>query len=611
MVMMRPVRSPTWVAAVAAVVLVMVVPSIAGAAASSTSSAESADSLIAVDLGGDSVSLVTDSISIDRNGSRIARAALTLLSANGTDVGEFELEADETSDNDSEGAATEETEVTGLVALEPSEGEISVEVLASRVTSTVIGTLGAADVLEGLVSVDGGTVQATTHGDADDARAERSLTIDSIEMLELGALLDALGVDPLSLACDAVEETGGLLGADTAGACEELAEAEGAIGDVPSVFGAAAGHAQALLDEIQADADAVEAIADGLDCGVVDLACVTDALATIEEASDTYELGLLIPDPLDVLADPDPAGLLEGLAGGALDGIQPYLDAATAGDGALDGAIAALGETCASVAEAASDAAEAIDELVGTFTGLDAFAGDVADLTSDGAAVGALASSLDAACAALQGMLDALLDTTLLTLGGVDIEMSVIARENDPEATITGEIGSVMIGSTEPVEAPVDLSDGEELEGTLAGALEAVTDALGIGLPAPELEFLALDTDAGELDGAWFAEASATGVRLGLPSATLEVPDEDPLGILDGGFEIDASVGPTPEIEVRAAAFDGSAEFSPDATNGGTQRETLPRTGTGDEPIAGIGALLLVMASLAPTLVRRILRGAE
>lgn len=607
--MMRQVHSVVRVVAVVAFILLVVAPPTAGAAATSAGTAATSDTLVSVDVGDDSVVLGADSISSERSTERLARASLVLGSAGGTEVGSVEREAASTAENDSEGVSTEAIDVAGLVTLEPSEGELSVEVLASRVTASLGATLGAADVLEGLVTLGGGGVETLTKATDDQSRAERSITIEQIEILNLGALLDALDVDPLSLACDALEAAGALLDVDTADACEELAAAEDAIDDASTVLGDAAADAQALLDEVQADYDAVSAIADGLGCGVVDLTCVTDALATIQDVSDTYELGLTIPDPLDVLADPDPAGLLEDLAADAADGVQPYLDAATSGDGAIDAAVAALGETCESVADAAADAADAVDELVSTFAELDALADDVTALSGDADAIDALLAALDAACDALQSILDTLLDTTLLTLGDVEVEMLAVAREDDPSATITGQIGSVTVGATEPVDLPVDLGAVEDLQDTIGGLLEDVTDALGIGLPTPELEFLAQETDEGKRDDTWFAEATLTAVRVRIPSATLEVPDVDPLGILDDGAEIGASVGPTPEIEVNGVVFDASAELSPDVIEGDSTN--LPNTGLGDEPLAGIGAALLVAATLAPTLVRRLLRDAD
>ncbi|MBI4730472.1 MAG: hypothetical protein HY775_13385 [Acidobacteria bacterium] len=583
--------------------------------------------LFRLSAGSTVVSAVGDVARAARNGSTEAFAAFTSGRTDGTTLGAKERRAtdDSSSGSDSSGPAT--LSVPALLSIQQSGVRLETLVRDAFSSSTVSAEVGAVDALAGLATFDGARSVSDIVVNDDLARVARTIAVDRVRIFALADLLARLGVDPLKLACGAIEQTGDLLGVSQASvACERLGEAQGGIAGAKSALDAAAADLVAARDGLQADlagktratAQANRDTVAGLSCGALDVICQTNMLATLVGYGATYGV--------DVSGSP-----LDGAKAAVLAAIDATLAAFDALDRALadlavvNGGIAdAASGTCAATESAARAVAAGVPALAGT---LDPIAGAISD-----------------ACGGLLVAVRAVLDTPLLSLGGVSISVKATARAGHPAVEVAGTMDEIKVGLDAPFALPVALPEAAQaLTEQIGGLVGAVTSALGIELPAPALEFMAVDSGAGQrYDGAWYAEGSVTLLRIHLPSATISLPASNPLGLLSpGGIAgaraprasksagtgwaagLPATSASTPAVTLDLGAFDAVGEFLPATTaagpgpgggdgttapevgGGGAGQQQLPTTGAG----LGVAGVMLGAGALAGAgAIRRFLR---
>lgn len=436
--------------------------------------------------------------------------------------------------------------IPGLGSISVAGGFIQTAISNTKVSSVVDFAAGAVDVLAGLVDV--ATMDSSTKASVgtSSSTVERLLTIGDVNVGNLGALLDNLGINPLAVACDAVEDAGAALGigAVVADACNQLSAVDTDItGGLTAIDGVEAPIG--LLETLLAPVCAL------LPAGTCD---------TVLGQIDTLQL-----DIDDIQTDaPDVCATVLG----ALDDVS----------GQLDGILSSLG-----IIDALAD----IDALIAPITAL------VPGV--DGAT-----STLTDACNTLVGTVEGLLDTPLLALDGISTAMDLVA-DSTPTSSVTGSIGSLKVGSLTVVGADDLVALGSQLQAAIAtieGQLGTVFSALGLsGLPSPQLDLFKVTDDKGKkADGTYFAKGTMRAVHLGIPSAVVDIPVNLPLDVLSGfgGFGLaafKAAAVNTPAVSVDAGVFTGEATFKASSSNGGT---TLPNTG-----VAGAGLAISGLVSLA------------
>lgn len=446
--------------------------------------------------------------------------------------------------------------VPGVVSVTVASGSVTTDIASDHVSSAVDFTAGTLNLLDGFATLATTSTDTLSRVDGNSSTVTREVSIGDADVLSLRELLDRLGVDPLALACEAVEAAGAAALVDTDQACESLADVT---------------------------------------------AKVTDGQGAIEAAKTA--LG-----PIDTLVSAVDC-LGNSVCEAAKVAIDSQIDALLAVDSTAD--------TCATLGESLDGTASGLTALIAAIEA-DPVIGPLVDTTAlEGttlAAVTAAKPALDTACDALSDILDLLLDMSLLSLDGLDLSLEAVAKPS-PVAKVAGAIGSLKIGNL----APVPVTDLVSTAATLAGAVDTVKttlggvlSALGLGLPTPELDLLKTATDKGkESDGTYFAEASMTAVHVRVPPATLTIPASLPLGVLAGSSGFGTTAAPrggavraastlsTPDVVVDAGVFSGDATW-----RGGP---TLPATGVPGAP--GAGLVLSGIAALAGAgILRRFVR---
>lgn len=445
--------------------------------------------------------------------------------------------------------------IPGIGSVTVAGGFIQSAVSNAKVSSVVDFAAGAADVLNGIAGVatmDSST-KASVSGSA--STVERVLTIGSVDVGNLGALLDNLGIDPLALACDAVEDAGAALGIGSvvSDACNQLGAVDTDItGGLTEI-----GSTETVIGTLETLLAPVCAL---LPAGTCD---------TVLGQIDALQL-----DIDDIQTD-------------APDACATVLEALDSVSGQLDGILSSLG-----IIDALGD----IDALIAPIT---AAVGDVDSATA----------TLTSACNTLVDTVTGLLDTSVLSLDGIQVAMDLVA-DKTPTSSVTGTIGALKVGSLTVADAD-DLSDAvatlqatiDDIESQLAG----VFSALGLsGLPAPELDLLKFTEDKGKkANGTYFSTGTMRALHLGIPSAVVDVPASLPLDVLSGfgGFGLASfrsAAVTTPAVSVDAGVFTGDATFKAAATT--DNGDTLPNTG-----VASAGLAITGLVSLAGArIIRRI-----
>jgi hypothetical protein len=469
-----------------------------------------------------------------------------------------EKTATKASDSGSETIGTGTKSAAGLASITLSSGTVAASVAKTKVNSAVDFVIANVDALAGFTHIGTTTSSTDSSVGVGSSVVSRDISIGKVNVLNLRDLLDQLNVDPLAMDCDAIANTAAGLGVDASAAC-------------------------AATDDVWNK--------------VADTGAIPDGLTEIDDTDDvitTLESALAVP-----------CGLVPGLCdqllavGGDIDDIQDT----------IAGIQADPGSTCVAVEEQIADVASNLDTVIATLNGLTSdptvgatLATLLTPLTDQADALDAATTALDDACNTLLGIVDDLLDTSILSLDLVNVSMDLAAKSS-PSAVAQGAIGSLKVGNLTVVSANDLVALGSQLNSaidTVESALGTVFDATGLGLAAPSLDLLKTTTSKGKnAAGSFFANADMTVAHLAVPAATLNLPASLPLGMLGGlGSFAPASIRVaavnTPAVSVDAGVFSGSATYKAGAV--------LPVTGVADSGLVLAGMLTLIGAGM----VRRI-----
>lgn len=558
-----------------AFVAVAALAPVAAASAPPGGEARAQNSILSVTVGSTSVSIGLDAVKSLWGTGRTASAEMLVGQAGDATIPGASRKATRKTDSGSSTIGAGAKTISGLASLDVASGSVTADVALDHVESAARLDIASVDLLTGLAQFGAASTATTTRVDTLRSKVSRTVELGQADVLSLGELFDRLGISPLALTCSALEDTGAVLGVDTADACEEQAAAEAALeGGTTALDDAKSDLETATAPFTPSQVDADEATVTGTTCASGDLACEAAALATLTTLNTSGGYGL------------DLTGLSFTDAKTALlsrfDEIQQsFADLATVDDAATD---AAAG-TCASVSGALRDVADGVTGLAPTME--------------------PLAGAIDSSCDALADTVQALLDTSLLSLDTIEVSLETVATVGSPTAKVTGNLVSVRVGNVLPAGPTLSLTQAD-----FTSSVSAVSDAvalalskLAIGLQAPEIELMKTSTTKGKRsDGTWFASASLTALHLAIPSSTPTLPAENPLGFLGGTGGLSsapvragAPAAPvtTPAVVIDAAKFTGSSTFVP-----GADGKTLPVTGVPDGP-AGIalGLALIVAAA--------------
>jgi len=528
--------------AIAAMALVLVaMPAFAITGVSGTAS--NSNTILRVKIGSTVVKLAQD-LADAVNTSTLKATAQFLTGSVGDAqlLGGAKRTATNSSTSGSQKIGTGTKSIAGLASLKVTDGNIDTNVASQKVNSAVDFTIGAVDALAGFTHIGTSTSSTDSSVGVSSSTVSRDVSIGKVSVLNLRDLLDQLGVDPLAMACAAVQTTGAALGVDTSAACSTLTSVNN---QITSVTGSV-DTTETALGVLNTALAPLCALAPAGTCTTVDsqiaslqsdidnfqadpaTACATidDALATITSAGDT------------VLAT------LNGLSGGALPDLSAIL----------------------------------------------------APFSSQLTSVGTAVTTLDSVCNTLLGIVDSLLDTSLLSLDLINVKMDLTAKSS-PTAIAKGTIGSLKVGNVTVVDANDLVALGSQLNSaidTVESTLGTVFGDTGLGLHAPVLDLLKTTTSKGRnANGTYFANAAMTVAHLGIPSAVINLPSSLPLGALGGlGSFAPAAVHvaavTTPAVFVDAGVFSGAATHKAGAV--------LPTTGVEDTGLVFLGLMTLIGA---------------
>ena len=441
--------------------------------------------------------------------------------------------------------------VAGLANLTISSGKIANAISATKVSSAVDFALANINALAGFTNI--GTTNSSTDSVVGKSSSvvSRDVSIGDVDVLDLGTLLDQLGVNPLAIACAAIEDVGATLGVDTSAACATLSS-------VTSAIGVGSGEVDALET-------------------------VTGTLSTA----------------LNLLCTP-----VELVTPGYCDAAQTQITSVLS---TIDNFHADPATACAAFDDAIATITGAADTVVTTLNGLSGGAlGDltalIAPLPSQLDAVDTALATVNSTCSTLLGIVEGLLDTSLLSLDLVSVGMDLVA-DTSPTSAVNAAIGALKVGNLTVVDANDLIALGSQLNAaidTVESTLGGVLSATGLDLPMPALDLLKVTKSAGKSNGLYFAKGALSVAHIGLPSAVVDLPATLPLDVLGGlgGFAplaVQAAAVTTPAVAVDAGVFSGEATYAaaPGANPGGDQ---LPNTGVADSGLAFIGMLTLIGA---------------
>jgi len=540
--------------AIGAVALVLVaMPAFAITGVNGTASTD--NTILSVKVGTTLVRLGTDTAESLNTSTRKAIGKFLTGQIGAVKVGSA-VEKTATNSSDS-GTATIGSGITqtipGLASLVLQGGTVSASVASTKVNSAVHFALGNVDALAGFATI--GTTNSSTDSTVGKTSSlvSRDISIGKVGLLDLRSLLGRLGINPLALTCNAVQSTGAQLAVATSTACSALSSVGTAItGGATSI-----NATETALGVLNLALAPICAAAPAGTCTTV-----TSQIATLQstiaafQANPSTACATLNSALATVTSQANTVvTTLNGLSGGALPDISALIAPVTS-------QISGISPTSLSSATA----------------------------------------TLNGACSTLAGIVNGLLDTQLLSLDLIKVAMNLAAKPN-PAAAATGTIGALKVGNVTVVSA----NDLVALAATLNGAVDTVKaklgtvlNATGLGLAAPSLDLLKVVTSKGKkADGSYFAQGAMTVAHLGIPSASVQLPVSDPLGVLNGfGSFAPASVHlaavTTPAVAVDAGVFSGTATFKASGNAGGR----LPVTGMSDSGLVLAGMLTLIGAAL-------------
>jgi hypothetical protein len=541
-----------------------------GTGAPASGAATAINTILSVDLGGLTAKLGVDRADSLLSSSPYASAGLDVLQS---DIQSIQGAARDSRNGDASGASAigaGTKTLPGIGAVTVTTGKVSTFMAPEKVSSSIVFDVASADLGPDLAHVGSVTTTTGTTVGTSSASVSRSIEIGAASLGSLGSLLDRLGVDPLLLGCSGLESAGAEFGVDTAQGCEVLAQIQADMGDTQSALDAA----KTLLDTDLAAATATIAGLTLINPGLVALAA---------KYGQDIVGGILNP-------------LSSAQRQALIDEIQSRIDDVSAG-------IAdAAGETCATVLDAIDEVSTNVPDLA---TGLDA-----------------VETSLINGCAALGALLDDLLDVTVLSVDGIDISLTTLAKETSPAATALGQIGAIKVGNVVSVGIPLELGADavQTATQTVRNDLGDALTALGLGaFPAPSIEILDAEVSQGKrADGTWFAKASVTTLHIGLPSTTLEGPATNNLGVLVPSVtgarpsrSLAARNRPgrmapvtSPALSVDLASFSGSSSFRPATVSSPRTPNPNPNTNPapGENPATDGSDMLPITGMPVPAL---------
>src|SRR5207245_5965115 len=127
--------------------------------------------------------------------------------------------------------------VPGLASVKLQGGRVAASVAKTKVHSAVDFAVGQVNALDGFASI--GTTSSSTDSSVgvNSSTVSRDVSIGKVSVLNLRDLLNQLGIDPLAMACAAVQSTGAALGVDTSSACATLTSVNNQITSVTGEIG--------------------------------------------------------------------------------------------------------------------------------------------------------------------------------------------------------------------------------------------------------------------------------------------------------------------------------------------------------------------------------------
>lgn len=393
--------------------------------------------------------------------------------------------------------------------------ELSALVDEGGATSLLSAGLADLDVLSGVLSLAGSSVDLGSTALAGDAAGSRGVAVDALTVLDLEALLELLGIPLADLSLDT------LLG---------LLDGLGLLGQLEAVLGPL-----------------------GVDIDGLSLAQVTTVLdTTLDTALDTVDDLLVGVDALEgVLTD-----LTSGIAQPVCDLTQPVLDLL---GGLLGGDTGSSTSICSGV----------VTDVQGTISTVTAQLGTLTDQ---------LEALLDQVLAVLDAPLDLLSGQALLSLDGLDVSVLTKATDDvaTSSADVTGNLGALQVGEL-PALGALDLTaPTDQLNGLLAQAETLIGDVLapiGGGVLSdlvsirPMQEATSVEpTDAGGV----VSTASFTGLdvqvlpEIGEVLALLEGLVGDPTSItgIIAGLPLDAAGVSSQALELPVSGAPAAVELN-------------------------------------------------
>jgi hypothetical protein len=537
-------------AAIAAMALVLVaMPAFAITGVSGSASND--NTILRVQVGNTIVKLGSDlAQSLNTSTLKAYGKFVTGTVGDATLLGGGERSATSTSTSGTTNLGTGTKSIAGLASLNITSAKIATNVASSKINSAVDFVIGNVNALSGLVNI--GTTNSATDSivGTQSSVVSRDVSIGNVSVLDLRSFLDQLGVDPLAMACAAIEDTGATLGVDTSAACSALSSVTTAIG----VGGTSVDATETVIGVLET----VLAVP----CGLAPAGTCDTALAQINSLQSDIDA---------FQADPSSA--------------------------------------CATLGTALEDISGQVTTILATLNGLSGGAlpdisALLAPVTSQLGSINTATSTLDSVCNTLLGIVDSLLDTSLLSLDLVKVTMDLAAKVN-PAAAATGSIGALKVGNLTVVDANDLIALGGQLNSaidTVESTLGTVMDATGLGLATPVLDLLKVTTSKGKTSsGSYFAKGALTVAHLGVPSTVVNLPTTNPLDALSGlgsfaPAAVRMSAVTTPAVAVDAGVFSGAAAFKASPTNN-PSGGNLATTGVGDSGLVLAGMLTLIGAA--------------
>ncbi len=448
---------------------------------------------------------------------------------------------------EAQGAVTARSDETGsAVAPATSAAGASIaaiDVAASAATDRAHALIGATaatlDVIPGLVDLGITTVGIESLVDANGAKNTQGLVLDGIDV-KLGDLVPAevLAALPIDVILDllaALPVNAPNLADVTGVATDLVADVRSGVDGVVAVASSVDSAATALATAI-ADLADQEVIVAGLGVDLDAAFVAADNAATNVTALSSNLAALVnseVTDKATCLLDPLTAVACISLVDAAIASARTAL---VAGQTTAAAATATVDQLTADLAEATSileGLAAAIDALTDV---VDALVSELVSLLNNVLNnVNALVDALTNLNGSLGDVIDALLDTTLVGVDGLEIALSAIATDDVATSTagVVCELGDITVAG---INLGGGSCDGSTLTGSLTAALDTVSGVLA-SLPLADLGFVPnvtidlLDATSSVTEAGGVVTSTATIVPLVIDLPSVDV---DPAAIVNG-----------------------------------------------------------------------------